>query len=243
MMIDTRFLKRKYKLNPDDICYIGANEGQELPEMIQEFPDSKIHCFEPQRKPFKILVKNFETNKNIYFYNFALGQEDRKLKIFKNTNNKNMSSSILHPKEHKKYHPNVLFEGEEIISQKIFSNLNLQNINYLNMDVQGYELEVLKGFESLETIKYIKTEVNRKELYEENVLVQDLDKFLKEHSFVRVETIWHNRTIPWGDAFYIRRNEITKIMKLSSTLKNKIQSIKGYFWILSLLIKFKIVKK
>ena len=111
------------------------------------------------------------------------------------------------------------------------------------MDVQGYELEVLKGFESLETIKYIKTEVNRKELYEENVLVKDLDKYLKEHSFVRVETIWHNRTIPWGDAFYIRRNEITKIMKLSSTLKNKIQSIKGYFWILSLLIKFKIVKK
>ena len=38
--------------------------------------------------------------------------------------------------------------------------------NFLNMDVQGYELEVLKGgTTTLEKIEYVMTEVNRAEVY------------------------------------------------------------------------------
>ena len=87
-------------------------------------------------------------NQNIFIYNFALGSENKNLSIYTNNNNNNMSSSILEPKEHLNYHQHVTFEGTEEITVKKFSDLNINNIDYLNMDVQGYELEVLKGFDN-----------------------------------------------------------------------------------------------
>ena len=110
------------------------------------------------------------------------------------------------------------------------------------MDVQGYELEVLKGFDNLDKINYIKTEVNRKELYKDCALVKDLDKYLKKYNFLRVKTVWWGRTVPWGDAFYVKYNQLSQFEILFFNLRNKIQSIKGYFWFLSLLIKFRIIK-
>ena len=56
-----------------------------------------------------------------------------------------MSSSILEPKEHLLHHKQVTFEGSEEIELKRFDDLNIQNVDYLNIDVQGFELEVLKG--------------------------------------------------------------------------------------------------
>jgi hypothetical protein len=116
-------------------------------------------------------------------------------------------------------------------------------IDYLNIDVQGYELEVLKGIRNLDEIKYIKTEVNRKELYKNCVLVDDLDRYLAQYNFVRVKTIWWQLTVPWGDAIYINKNLLSGMKILTSKLLNKIQSIKGYFWVLSILIKLKILHK
>ena len=125
---------------------------------------------------------------NVYFYNFALGSENTTKKMYINNNNNNMSSSIYKPKEHLDYHPSVTFDGFENIVIKQFSDLKIQNVNFLNIDTQGYELRYLKG--SLDEIKYIKTEVNRKELYENSPNVKDLDKYLKNYNFIRVDTFW-----------------------------------------------------
>ena len=81
------------------------------------------------------------------------------------------------------------------------------NYNFLNMDTQGYELEVLRGAEkTLRKIDCVYTEVNNTEVYENNALIEDIDDFLKEYDMVRVETDWMGGT--WGDAFYIRRHLI-----------------------------------
>ena len=71
------------------------------------------------------------------------------------------------------------------------------------MDVQGYELEVLKGAtESLKHIDYLMCEVNRAEVYEECCMIDELDSFLSNYNFKRVETTWDG--ITWGDAFYVK---------------------------------------
>jgi FkbM family methyltransferase len=241
-MISNKELIKKFNFNPKAVCYIGANEGQEIPDILKYFPNSSIYCFEPQKIPFKLLEKKFGKKSNIFLYNFALGSENKNLTIYTNNNNNNMSSSILEPKEHLNYHQHVTFEGTEEITVKKFSDLNINNIDYLNIDVQGYELEVLKGFDNLDKINYIKTEVNRKELYKDCALVKDLDKYLKKSNFLRVKTVWWGRTVPWGDAFYVKHNQLSQFEILFFNLRNKIQSIKGYFWFLSLLIKFRIIK-
>ena len=241
-MISNNKLIKKFKFSPEGICYIGANEGQELPDMLNCFPNISIHCFEPQKIPFNLLKEKFCNNTNIFFYNFALGSENKHLNIYTNDNNNNMSSSILEPKEHLDLHPRITFKGTEEIVIKKFSDLNIDNVDYLNIDVQGYELEVLKGFVNLDEIKYIKTEVNRKELYKDCVLVKDLDKYLKKFNFLRVETFWEKKTIPWGDAFYLKQNQLSAFQILYFNIRNKIQGIRGYFWFLSLLIKLRIIR-
>jgi hypothetical protein len=76
--------------------------------------------------------------------------------------------------------------------------------NFINIDVQGYELEVFKGSENLlNSIDYIITEVNRDEVYENCVRIESLDEFLSKYGFIRVETDWAGHT--WGDALYIKK--------------------------------------
>nr|WP_293109533.1 FkbM family methyltransferase [Okeania sp. SIO2F4] len=79
-----------------------------------------------------------------------------------------------------------------------------ENYNFLTIDVQGYELEVLKGSrETLKNINYILIEVNRDELYKNSARVEELDEFLGEFNFQRAETSWEGET--WRDAFYLKR--------------------------------------
>tara|TARA_B100000965_G_scaffold362182_1_gene344050 strand:- start:137 stop:385 length:249 start_codon:yes stop_codon:yes gene_type:complete len=79
----------------------------------------------------------------------------------------------------------------------------LKIIISINMDVQGYELEVLKGAtETLKNINYVYCEVNRDEVYENNAYVEEIDEFLAGYGMERVETNWAGDI--WGDALYIR---------------------------------------
>jgi FkbM family methyltransferase len=235
-------VKKSYDIKAKKIAYIGANEGQEVEDLVSTFNNSEIHLFEPQAEPFEKLIKKYDNWENLNFYNFGLGSEKKEVELYVNSNNNNMSSSVLKPKEHLRYHPGVEFGGKELIKIQKFSNLNIQDINFLNLDVQGYELEVLKGFEDyLMDVDYIICEVNRKELYENCVLVGELDKYLKGYNLIRVQTKWYEKTIPWGDAFYIRKSEISIGTIIFATIKNFITNIRGYFFTLSILKKINLI--
>ena len=103
-------------------------------------------------------------------------------------------------------HPDVSFEGTEDVEVDILDNYDIGNCNMINIDVQGYELEVFKGAKkTLKKIDYIYCEVNRDEVYEGNAMVGELDEFLGEYGFERVETKWPESYYTWGDALYIKK--------------------------------------
>ena len=61
----------------------------------------------------------------------------------------------------------------------LLDDYDIGESNFINIDVQGYELEVFKGgTKTLEKVDYIYCEVNRGEVYEGNAMVEDLDEFL-----------------------------------------------------------------
>ena len=75
--------------------------------------------------------------------------------------------------------------------------------NMINIDVQGYELEVFKGGEkTLEHIDYIFSEINNVHLYENGTLLSELIDFLSKYNFKLVEESWDGVT--WGDGFFIK---------------------------------------
>jgi hypothetical protein len=114
------------------------------------------------------------------------------------------SSSILKPKLHLELYPDITFDNTEEVEIKKLDDYNYSNYNFMNMDVQGYELEVLRGgSNTLQYIDYLYCEVNRNEVYEGNAYIQELDDYLFSYNMKRGETSWWDDG-DWGDALYIK---------------------------------------
>lgn len=205
MLLDFPKIFRKYDLKITGVIHIGAHHGSEVNDYINHGIQN-ITLFEPLSKNFDILEERLsEVNANIEAYQVALGSEEKIATMYLSDNNL-MSSSILKPKNHITEMPWIHFEGTEDVEVKLLDSFNIQNANFINIDVQGYELEVFKGGKkTLEKIDYIYSEVNRDQLYEGNVMIDELDNFLSKYNFERVETYWPESWYNWGDAFYIKR--------------------------------------
>lgn len=208
MLLNFSQLYSKYSLNIKGVIHIGAHYGEEVSEYVDKGIKELIF-FEPISKSLKILEDNlsFYANKaNITIFPYALGNEQKDIEMYV-SNRGGMCSSILKPKIVLTQYPEITFDEKEIVKMVRLddSEIEFEKFNFLNIDVQGYELEVLKGSsKQLKNIDYIYTEINRAEVYENTPNVEELDNFLLPYGFERVETDWTGET--WGDAFYIKVN-------------------------------------
>jgi FkbM family methyltransferase len=206
MILNFKYLKTKYNMNIKGIIHIGAHHGEEVEDYINSGIQDII-MFEPLSYNFEVLEQNLrDANANISAHQVALGNEEKMVSMYL-SDNEQMSSSILKPKKHLQNHPTVHFNGVEEVEMKRLDSFSEEtsNFNFINMDVQGYELEVLKGgAETLNHVDYVYCEVNRDEVYENNAYVEQLDDFLATYKMERVETEWSGDI--WGDALYVRRN-------------------------------------
>jgi len=204
MLISFTGLKKKHNMNIRGIIHIGGHYGEEISEYIDNGIQNII-IFEPLENNFKVLEENLSNlNANIEGYQVALGSQKGFVDMYLSDNDA-QSSSILKPKKHLTDHPHVKFEGVEKVEMDCLDNYDIHDYNFINIDVQGYELEVFRGSKkSLEQIDYIYCEVNRDEVYENNTMIDDLDSFLSDYNFNRVETYWPEPWYKWGDALYIK---------------------------------------
>jgi FkbM family methyltransferase len=127
-------------------------------------------------------------NNKLKTFNFALGSKSGEQTIFKNEFLP--SSSLLSMAEvHKTIFPYTRESKPETIFIKTLDSMSDQ-IEYLSrvllkVDVQGFELEVLKGAkQSLKSIAIIIIETSYLELYESQPLFDDIYTFLKDSGFI-----------------------------------------------------------
>lgn len=204
MLISLDKMIYQYNLNIKGVLHIGAHYGQEYKDYINN-NIKNIIFFEPLMNNYNILLNNINLSENIKAYNMALGNITGEIEMYVETFNQGMSSSILKPDIHLQQYPNIVFNKKEIVKIDKLDNIifDKDNFNMINIDVQGYELEVFKGsIKSLDYINIIYTEVNRDEVYKNCSKVEELDIFLKDFNFERVLTSWDGNT--WGDALYIK---------------------------------------
>lgn len=162
---------------------IGGNRGQFSLLVNFFFPKSKIFIFEPLLSEFNILSNIFKKNNNIKIFNFAVGNSISWKYIYETKDND--SSSILRPSSLQlRYFPKTFIIKSykvKMVKLKYFLK-NLKKPIFLKIDVQGYELEVLKGA-SLNEIKYIYLEASYIQLYKKQPLIDDIIRYLSSKNF------------------------------------------------------------
>lgn len=201
MLLNLKELHNKYQMKVTGILHIGAHFGEEN-GIYNELGYPNRVFFEPLEKNYKTLSQRVTDST---LYKVALGSEASTKIMYVESANQGQSSSLLKPKLHLQQYPHITFpDTEEVVVQTLDSIIeNNDSYNFINMDVQGYELEVLKGAtETLKHIDYLMCEVNRAEVYENCCMVEDIDGFLKPYGLERVEISWEGVT--WGDAFYVK---------------------------------------
>lgn len=208
MLLSYASLVKQYGVNVTGVIHVGGHIGQEM-ETYKKNNVTNLIVFEPQKVPFQKLSEVVESVgfDNVTLINKALGNSCESVEM--TCNDDGLCSSILNPKHVLEQYPNIVFNRKETVEMVTMDSVIPEdhNFNFLNMDTQGYELEVLKGAQkTLEKIDCVYTEVNNTEVYENNALIEEIDEFLKEYDMIRVETDWMGGT--WGDAFYIRQSLI-----------------------------------
>ena len=216
MLINIKELIQKFNININGILHIGAHNCEELTDYIlNNINTQNIYWIEALPE---LVEKNKKNNPLLKIYQAVIYDEDDKEIEFNITNcdgdkNNQQSSSILDFGTHEKHHPQVKIVDKiklktsrmDTIIEK--HNININDVNFINLDIQGVELHALKSMEKyLVNIDYIYTEVNTEEVYKNCDKMEDLTLFLSEFGFKLVDARIYKQ-FGWGDAFYIKQDK------------------------------------
>lgn len=206
MMIDFNTLWPKWNINPYGVLHVGANTGQEA-EFYYNAGVKEVIWVECHVPTFEKLQENVKDIPGTICINACVS--DRYSETYFNiANNDSQSSSLLELAHHKNIHPEVSFIDKILVKthrlDELLKDFKFGGSWFLNIDLQGADLLAMKGMgDLLYHFKWINTEVNNTEVYEGCHLVGDIDDYLIQYGFKRVETgEWVANS--WTDALYVR---------------------------------------
>jgi FkbM family methyltransferase len=130
-------LIKKYTKPNDTVLDIGANIGF-YAELLSNTVgvNGKVHCFEPDTTNFNYLKKRCSNFKNVSINNKAVSDKTGVLKIY--------TSKQLNV-DHRTYKPDDYDQEIDIDAIAIDDYLNGQLVNFIKMDIQGFEMSAVKG--------------------------------------------------------------------------------------------------
>ncbi len=197
-----KFLKKKGFDNIEILIDVGAHKGESIQLFLDNMNVAKIISFEASPVNFKFLreKESFFLNKykdtKIIIENIALGRENKKesFKQFKESSSSTINSINLKSPYYKKklkylnfLKNEKLFEIFEIQITRLSDYLGdnaIKNIDFLKIDTEGYEYEVLLGLNKkiLDT-KIIMFEHHYDNMINKNYSFSDINKLLVKNKF------------------------------------------------------------
>lgn len=207
MLIPLKELVEKYNVNPKGVLHVGANVGEEAIQ-YEEQGIKNVVWIEANPDIYQTLVMNVAGLGHKTF-NFCAGDENKET-VLHIANNGGQSSSVLPLGTHARNHPNVKYTHDIAVPMMridtFFSYVpnqseryDLKDVDFLSMDIQGFELEALKGMgDLLNQFKWVYLEVNKEEVYKGNGLARQVYKYLEPFGFKLIVEKYTRAN--WGDA-------------------------------------------
>ncbi len=205
---------KKNGFNPTKIVDIGAYEGKWTEEVSEIFPEAHFLMIEAQAEK-EALIKNVaqkDSNKRDYRISLLSADDDKTL-LF---NQYETASSVLVE------HHDTGAETKTIISKSLDTVLNSSNFqmpDFIKLDTQGYEIEILKGGKSaLVSAKVVLMEVSFIDIYKNGPLVLEVLNFMDKHNFQAYDICSIMRR-PLDKAIF--QSDLLFVKKDSSLIQNK----------------------
>tara|TARA_Y200000002_G_scaffold198755_1_gene164079 strand:+ start:978 stop:1679 length:702 start_codon:yes stop_codon:yes gene_type:complete len=192
-----KVLKNLLKKDNNIIFDVGGHRGESIFFFSENFDILKIYTFEPIEDNFLKLKKNTKNiEKKVVYFNSALGniKEKRTIKKMIET-----SSSTLNEinEESKYYKKKGFFLGvsknkkmyvEKIVSIEkgidIIKKFNIDKIDLLKIDTEGFELNVIKGFErSIKKVNLVIFEHHYDLMIKKTYTYSDINRYLINSGF------------------------------------------------------------
>ena len=172
------------KYNVSLVLDVGAHYGETVKEIRSNGYTKKIISIEPTPKSFDILSRI--KDKSFYFFNIAFGEKPGLLRFYEFEDSD--MNSFLEVKTNTSYQINQLGVGRliECTTLDIFmEDNNLENeVIFLKLDVQGFELNILKGLKKYkDKIIALQVEISINSIYKSASNLEDFSKWLIENDF------------------------------------------------------------
>ena len=199
------FLKKKNLNNINILLDIGAHRGESINLFLNNMKVKKIISFEASpinfeflKKKQKISAKKF-SDTEIIIENIALGFENKMME-FKHFN-ESSSSTIKNINEESRYFKrkfnllNLFNKGRiyqtfqiKIQSLKEYiDNNNMTNIDFLKIDTEGYEYEILLGLEDrIKLVKVIMFEHHYDNMIKKDYTFTNINDLLIKNNFKKI---------------------------------------------------------
>ena len=220
-----KFLKKNKYNNFELFIDIGAHKGESIKLFSKNFIIKMIISFEASPINFQYLKNQIEKNKQVYnnteivLENVALGAEDKIVEF--NQFNESSSSTIKEIDEKTKYYKRkfrlINFLNNKETYQKIkikISKLkdyieknNIKKIDFMKIDTEGYEFEVLLGLKNkINLVDIIMFEHHYDNMIKKGYTFRDINKLLIKNNFNKM----YKSRMPFRKTFeYIyKRKEI-----------------------------------
>jgi FkbM family methyltransferase len=199
------FLKKKNLKRISIFLDVGAHKGESINLFSKNMEIKKVISFEASPKNFEFLKKKKDyyskkfPNTEIIIENIALGSENKE-KVFKQFN-ESSSSTLNDINEKSKYFKNKFKLLNFLSNKKIYETFKVQvktlndylekniinKVDFLKIDTEGYEYEILKGLESkIDCVDFIMFEHHYDNMIKKNYTFLDINHLLIRKNFKQI---------------------------------------------------------
>lgn len=166
----------------------GANKGQFARAATETFPDAKVFAFEPLPDVFEELKANLGRRPQVTVIQSALGNQQGTIEFFRH--GYSLSSSVLRPL---KTRPGTDIQALEVPVCRLddaLKDVTLPGPALLKLDLQGYEMEALRGAsELLRRVSHVLVETSFIPSYEGEPAFGETLEFLRQAGFTFVRPL------------------------------------------------------